>query len=403
MTILLRARRKYKKWNGYTLNASSWLLLEKATGIGATEWFLRYIVWKSIIDPSWKHGRVCIVTGPRLDLSVTLIQRIKNLFQQCTAIEEQYGSNPRFDSRETVVFIGSTKIEAFPSNNQQSLRGFTNVKMLILDEFAHFSRPDMQRESLTIAERMRTKENTAIVAISTPGLYLHQDLMYELLHEPALHGTSFHRITRLPCKRDYTRRQQIEEAKRSRSFPREFQLKWGSGALGSFLQPKVIDNIIANSMDYDPDDSVIWNNELVKSEQIKTLGGCDFGYGSSSNSAITIIQILDSVGIIRVVYSKEFQQYTPTELIDVLNEVMQKYHVQNMMMDASSPASIRMAKTALRWTNDDIDYEYILNRNRTLDSYAYNVKHYGKVLAEILTACRSMHLCPSISVHHIDG
>ena len=64
------------------------------------------------------------------------------------------------------------------------------------------------------------------------------------------------------------------------------------------------------------------------------------------------------------------------------------------MMDASSPASIRMAKTALRWTNDDIDYEYILNRNRTLDSYAYNVKHYGKVLAEILTACRSMHLVP---------
>ena len=37
--------------------------------------------------------------------------------------------------------------------------------------------------------------------------------------------------------------------------------------------------------------------------------------------------------MIRVVYSKEFQQYTPTELIDVLNEVMQKSHVQNMMMD----------------------------------------------------------------------
>ena len=151
----------------------------------------------------------------------------------------------------------------------------------------------MQRETLTIAERMRTKENTAIVAISTPGLHLHEDLMYELLHEPS---PTWHVISQ-----DYTvamqaglyTQQQIEEAKRSRSFPREFQLKWGSGALGSFLQPKVIDNIIANSMDYNPDDSVIWNNELVKSEQIKTLGGCDFGYGSSSNSAITIIQILD--------------------------------------------------------------------------------------------------------------
>lgn len=370
------------------------LLIEKATGIGATEWFLRYIVWKSIIDPAWKHGRVCIVTGPRLDLSVTLIQRIKNLFQQSAAIQEKYGSNPRFDSRETVVFMGSTKIEAFPSNNQQSLRGLTNVKMLILDEFAHFSRPDMQRESLTIAERMRTKENTAVVAISTPGLYLHQDLMYELLHEP---DPTWHVISQdytIAMKAGLYTPQQIEEAKRSRSFPREFQLKWGSGALGSFLQPKVIDDILASSMGYDPDDEIIWNNDLVRNEEIISYAGADFGYGSSSNSAITVIQILDDRNTIRVVYSKEFQQYTPNDLIDVLNEVMHRYKPRNVFMDASSPSTIRAAKTALHWVRDSVDYEYVINRNRKLPSYLHDEKHYGKVMAEILTTQKSMVLCP---------
>jgi len=107
------------------------IIINKATGIGCTEWFLRYIIYKAITDRHWRNSRVCIVTGPRLDLAVRLIQRIKNLFQLSNAIPEQYGdgSNPRFDSRETVVYIGSTKIEAFPSNNQQSLRGLTNIKL----------------------------------------------------------------------------------------------------------------------------------------------------------------------------------------------------------------------------------------------------------------------------------
>jgi late competence protein required for DNA uptake (superfamily II DNA/RNA helicase) len=171
------------------------------------------------VDRNWLHSRVAIVTGPRLDLAVTLIQRIKNFFQHSTAIQEQYGSNPHFDSRETVVYIGSTKVEAFPFNNQQSLRGLTGVKLLLIDEFAHFSRSDQQKETRTIMERMKTKENTSIIAISTPCLYM-DDEMYEMLHDP---NTPYHKI-----QMDYTvalkaglyTPAEIEVAKKSLSFQR---------------------------------------------------------------------------------------------------------------------------------------------------------------------------------------
>ena len=105
----------------------------------------------------------------------------------------------------------------------------------------------------------------------------------------------------------------------------------GQRTQGSFLQPQTIKDMLANSLDYDPDDPTIWENDFV--ESIPTFTGMDLGYGSSSNSAITVIQVLKAGDTIRVVHSKDYKQFTTYDIIGELNRIMQKYKVWNVFID----------------------------------------------------------------------
>jgi hypothetical protein len=83
-----------------TLVSNKHLWVKKATGLGITEFFLRYMAWLCVKDDSLKGAQMCIVTGPRIELAVTLIDRLKRLF---TAAEKQPFSLIRFDTKETVI------------------------------------------------------------------------------------------------------------------------------------------------------------------------------------------------------------------------------------------------------------------------------------------------------------
>ena len=73
---------------------------------------------------------MCIVTGPRIELAITLINRMKGL------LEEKI----KFDSKETVVELNRVKIEAFPSHHLDAMRGLSNVSFILLDEADFFTR-----------------------------------------------------------------------------------------------------------------------------------------------------------------------------------------------------------------------------------------------------------------------
>lgn len=117
------------------------------------------------------------------------------------------------------------------------------------------------------------------------------------------------------------------------------------------------------------------------------------GYGSTSNSAITVIQILQDGDIIRVVRSAEYKQYTTYDIIAELNALMRKYRVWNCFINASSPETIRQAKSELHWLRDSVNYEHDLNRHRALPTYDNILKNQGKVEAE-LTIRTKMVLVP---------
>jgi late competence protein required for DNA uptake (superfamily II DNA/RNA helicase) len=54
--------------------------IKKATGLGITEFMLRYMVWLCLRNNDLNGKEMCIVTGPRIDLAITLIDRMKILY-----------------------------------------------------------------------------------------------------------------------------------------------------------------------------------------------------------------------------------------------------------------------------------------------------------------------------------
>ena len=103
---------------------------KKATGLGVTELMLRYMAWLSLKDDKLKGTQMCIVTGPRIDLAITLIDRMKMLFVEKNILS--------FSTKETVVEVNGVKIEAYPSHHLDSMRGLTNVSFIFLDKADFF-------------------------------------------------------------------------------------------------------------------------------------------------------------------------------------------------------------------------------------------------------------------------
>ncbi len=104
--------------------------IKKATGLGITEFMLRYMAWLCLRNSSLQGTQMCIVTGPRIDLAITLIDRMKRLFTDNGLVT--------FDSKETIIELNRVHIEAFPSHHLDAMRGLPNVSFILLDEADFF-------------------------------------------------------------------------------------------------------------------------------------------------------------------------------------------------------------------------------------------------------------------------
>jgi hypothetical protein len=67
--------------------ANKHLWIKKATGLGISEFMLRLMAWLCLKDNALSGSQMCIVTGPRIDLAIALIDRMKKLF---TAKQRSY-------------------------------------------------------------------------------------------------------------------------------------------------------------------------------------------------------------------------------------------------------------------------------------------------------------------------
>src|SRR5215208_6765324 len=184
------------------------LWVKKATGLGVTEFFLRFMAWLCLRNNDYRNSQMCIVTGPNQELAIKLIKRMKALF------EEKLGIT--FANKETILELNGCVIEAFPSNHLDSFRSLTNPKFILLDE-ADFFRKSEQEDVRHVSERYIAKSDPFIVMVSTP--YAPDGLFDKIEKEPE-ESCIYKRILM-----DYTygldkiyTKEEIEKAKVSPSF-----------------------------------------------------------------------------------------------------------------------------------------------------------------------------------------
>ena len=129
-----------------------------------------------------------------------------------------------FDSKETVIELNRVHIEAYPSHHLDAMRGLSNVSFLLLDE-ADFFPPGQQQDARDVSERYIAKSNPWIVMVSTPNS---PDGLFERIEREREDICLYKRIFL-----DYTygldriySREEIEKAKASPSFEREYNLKY---------------------------------------------------------------------------------------------------------------------------------------------------------------------------------
>jgi hypothetical protein len=190
--------------------------VKKATGLGVTEFFLRLMAWLCLKNDDYKNSQMCIVTGPNIDIAIKLIKRMKGLFEPKLGIT--------FDSKETVLELNGCTIEAYPSNHIDAYRALDNPKFILIDE-GDFFRKGEQEDVRHVSERYIAKSKPYIVMVSTPNA---PKGLFERIEKESEDTCLYKRIFL-----DYTygigkiyTAEEIEKAKQSPSFEREYDLKY---------------------------------------------------------------------------------------------------------------------------------------------------------------------------------
>ncbi len=300
--------------------------IKKATGLGVTEFMLRYMAWLCFRSaPKELIGsQMCIVTGPRIELAITLIDRLKGLF---------HGIAATFDTKETVIELNGVHIEAYPSHHLDSMRGLTNVSFIYLDE-ADFFPPGQQQDARDVIERYIGKTNPWIVMVSTPNAP--EGLFDRIEHEPE--NTCLYKRLLL----DYTyglgkiyNCAEIDSAKASPSFEREYNLKY-LGLIGNVFHTKDIEAAIEKGVRLSASNNVYTQKSV----------GLDPGFGSS-NFGVCITELVD--GMVNVLHAEEYQRPDFNQMINTTVRLLDEYNVtfegrSRIFVDGANPSFIRALK-----------------------------------------------------------
>jgi len=282
--------------------------------------------------------------------------------------EEKLGIT--FVNKETVLELNGCSIEAYPSNHLDAFRSLTNPKFILLDE-ADFFRKSEQEDVRHVSERYIAKSDPFIVMVSTP--YAPDGLFDRIEKEPE-ESCIYKRILM-----DYTygldkiyTREEIEKAKISPSFEREYNLKY-LGGIGNVFHTKDIDAAIEKGKLYDPETPNTYSQKCM---------GIDPAYGSSS-FGIVVTQFVD--GQIQVLQAEEYKRPDFNEMLQKVWDLLVKHSVQKVLIDGANPSFIKSLK--IQW-GERPDYE---NKKKELYAYMRVVPvSFSKEHKEMLSHCKML-------------
>ncbi len=337
-------------------NGNKHLWIKKATGLGISEFMLRFMAWLCLKDNALSNSQMCIVTGPRIDLAIALIDSMKKLFSS-----GKKGLTV-FDTKETVIELNGVKIEAFPSHHLDAMRGLSNVSFILLDE-ADFFPPGQQQDARDVSERYIAKSNPYIVMVSTPNA---PEGLFERIEKESEDTCLYKRIFL-----DYTygigkiyTSEEIEKSKQSPSFEREYNLKY-LGKIGNVFHTKDIEAAIEKGRKYNPDNFNPYYSFTSRSM------GIDPAYGSSA-FGIVVTQFED--GIVQIMHAEEYHRPDYNEMLSVVYGLMSKYNVDSAYIDGANPSFIKSLKLQI---GEDADYDKVIAKYRAEglgDSWSKDMK-----------------------------
>jgi hypothetical protein len=322
--------------------SSKHLWIKKATGLGVTEFFLRLMAWLCLRNRDYQNSQMCVVTGPNIDIAIKLIKRMKALFEPKLGIT--------FDSKETVLELNGCTIEAYPSNHIDAYRALDNPKFILIDE-GDFFRKGEQEDVRHVSERYIAKSDPYIVMASTPNA---PDGLFERIEKESEDTCIYKRIFL-----DYTygigkiyTAEEIDKAKASPSFEREYNLKY-LGRIGNVFHTKDIEAAIEKGRIYNPDD---FNPH---SHFTSTSMGIDPAYGSSA-FGIVVTQWVDNH--IQILYAEEYHRPDYNEMLSLVYDLMSKYQVDKVYIDGANPSFIKSLKLQI---GEGADYDKVIARYRS--------------------------------------
>jgi hypothetical protein len=289
--------------------------IKKATGLGITEFCLRFMAWLCLRNDDYKNSQMVIITGPNQELAIKCIKRLKGLF-------EPHGIY--FDSKETVIELNGCSIEAYPSNHIDAFRSLTNPKFILLDE-ADFFRKSEQEEVRHVAERYIAKSDPFIVMVSTPN---RPDGLFNKIEKESFESCIYKKLFL-----DYTyglgkiyAEEEIEKARRSPSFPREYELQY-QGLIGNVFSVASIEN--CQKIEYNPV-SII--------PDCKVSIGIDPSFGSSKFGIVATRYVNERI---QVIEAEEFERPDFNDMIYRVWQIKQKHKVDDtnltIFCDAANP------------------------------------------------------------------
>ncbi|MDN5844743.1 MAG: hypothetical protein L0H53_00540 [Candidatus Nitrosocosmicus sp.] len=336
----------------------------KATGLGFSEIML-YLYGHVAYFPEYrdKESQIVIITGPNIDIAKKLIKRLVTILQQRLKLS--------LKTTQTTIEIKNCTIEAFPSHHIDAARSLPNPVHCLFDEsdFSPYEHDD-PNNPLSLLERYIPKSNPWIIPITTPGM---PGGINERMDEEETKAIEEGKIPRYKTFRfNYEwglgkiyRPEDIERAKESPSFEREYNLKYGYG----------IGNIY---------DEVWIGNALLKGRRLKHVPvsthskksmGLDPAHGSSK-FGVTIIEYLPYcnlklnndppefepvTNIKRVILSAEFSRELYEKMVNMCYGWIKEYGIDYVFCDGSQVEFIRSLKAKIE---EKTAYENLVKRAR---------------------------------------
>jgi hypothetical protein len=203
------------------------------------------------------------------------------------------------------------------------MRGLNNVKFILSDETDYYP-PFQQKEVRAVMEGYIGKPNSDphIVMISTPKAPGGLMQQIKLEHDSLYHKLFFDYHHGLEGPYPIYSQKQIDKAKQSLEFAREFELQY-LGLVGNVFSQQSIE--LCQKHEYNPD----W----IVPEARKSLG-CDPTFGSSK-FAIVVTQLVD--GKIQVIHAEEYDRPNFVEMVNEIYRLKQTWNITNIYVDAANP------------------------------------------------------------------